>query len=103
MMKHHFRIAHALDECLALLEEEDGSLTKPRRRQSQLAMVQSSKGHLEERQRAKGYSITSCVLANLNLDGDSDGTDDSTAEHDDEIECGGFDGVERYVKSTYTT
>lgn len=98
MMKHHYRVAHALDECLALLEDEDGSLIKPRRRLSQLASSLSSfnpKVHvmlanLEERQREKGYSINASVLPHANKN--TDDTDDST-EHDDECESGGFDGV----------
>ena len=98
MMKHHYRVAHALDECLALLEEEDGSLTKPRRRLSQLASSMHGMKHvanLEERQREKGYSINASVLLSYNHhNGDSgDDTDDSTTEHDDECESGGFDGV----------
>lgn len=95
MMKHHYRVAHALDECLAILEEEDGSLTKPRRRHSQLATSQLGiklTDLLVERQRAKGYSINASVLPHSGGTSHHD-TDDST-EHDDECELGGFDGVQ---------
>jgi hypothetical protein len=94
-MKHHYRVAHALDECLAVLEEEDGSLTKPRRRLSQLASNINGRlgvNGLEARQRAKGFSINTSVLP--------DDTDDSTA-HDDECESGGFDGVKVVFNHKY--
>ncbi len=97
-MKHHYSVSHALDECLALLEEEDGSLTKPRRRQSQLAsssLYMNAMANLEERQREKGYSLNASVLSHhvTNACHDSDFTADST-HHDDECEGGGYDGVD---------
>lgn len=95
MMKHHYSLSHALDECLALLEDEDGSLTKPRRRHSQLAssLQMNSLASLEERQREKGYSINASVLPHDRTRcHESDGTIDST-HHDDECESGGYDGV----------
>ncbi len=102
MMKYHYSVSHALDECLALLEEEDGSLTKPRRRQprrrqSQLAssIQMSSMANLEERQREKGYSLNASVLPHETTSRcqESDDTADTT-RHDDEYECGGYDGVD---------
>ena len=79
MLKHHYSVAHALDECLALLEEEDGSLNKPRRRQSQLLASSLQHDHLKSisklelddtrtsrqqkiHRRPRGYSLNSSVL-----------------------------------------
>jgi hypothetical protein len=95
MMKHHYSIAHALDECLALLEEEDGSLTKPRRRHNQLASTLHLKSiaQLQKKiKRQRAYSLNSSVLPSGSEGIRSVATDDSS-QHDDECESGGFDGV----------
>ena len=98
-MKHHYSVAHALDECLAILEKEDGSLNKPRRRQHQLATtLQNPKAHFEQRekrQQTKSFSLHASVLSTGNsfTSNDSDTADGSTSTHDDECESGGFDGV----------
>lgn len=36
MMKLHYSISHALDKCLAILEKEDGSMIKHRRRSKKI-------------------------------------------------------------------
>jgi len=99
IMKHHYSVAHALDECLATLEQEDGSLNKPRRRQSQLAstMQIKPKEYLDERQKRQqaNFSLNASVLStgSSHITNDSDTADGTTSSHDDECESGGFDGV----------
>eukprot|EP00551_Chaetoceros_affinis_P008681 CAMPEP_0203683586 /NCGR_PEP_ID=MMETSP0090-20130426/47595_1 /ASSEMBLY_ACC=CAM_ASM_001088 /TAXON_ID=426623 /ORGANISM="Chaetoceros affinis, Strain CCMP159" /LENGTH=700 /DNA_ID=CAMNT_0050552735 /DNA_START=832 /DNA_END=2934 /DNA_ORIENTATION=- len=99
IMKHHYSVAHALDECLATLEQEDGSLNKPRRRQSQLAstMQIKPKAYLDERQKRQqaNFSLNASVLStgSSHITNDSDTADGTTSSHDDECESGGFDGV----------
>uniref|UniRef100_A0A7S2P954 PNPLA domain-containing protein n=2 Tax=Leptocylindrus danicus TaxID=163516 RepID=A0A7S2P954_9STRA len=76
MMKSHYSIAHALDECLATLEDIDGTSGKNRRRRSLV-----KKRNVEESMRHTGLindRENSALLSGL----------------DDEYEVGGFDGME---------
>ncbi len=110
IMKHHYSVAHALDECLAILEKEDGSLKKTRRRQSQLASSLQLKPtvHFDQEKRppTKSFSLNASVPSTGSsfMTNDSDTADGSASSHDDECESGGFDGVtieydERRIKS----
>jgi len=89
MMKLHYSVFRALEECLAILEEEDGSFIKQRRRRSQISSIELKS--IKDKSRltgAKAYSLNTSALPC--------GSDDSTeasSRHDDEYECGGFDGV----------
>lgn len=79
MLKLHYKIAHALDECLATLEEmDDPSNDPPRRRRSQLVLKQ------------KVVTQGGLHFAKLNHP-DSNSTLPTV---DDEHEGGGFDGVD---------
>lgn len=85
MMRLHYRLAHALDECLALLELDETpkqSVMPPRRRRSQLMLKQRSQKVVST---TPGGSLHFTVL-------DTEITPSSTATEDDEMENGGFDG-----------
>ena len=75
MMKVHYLIAHALDECLAMLEEKE-TVKKIRARQARL---------LQKRKRDNYISGHTSSADNKN---------DSSPKIDDEYEVGGFDGME---------
>lgn len=113
LMKMHYTVANALDECLAILENEDGVFIKPRRRLSQLKTSQllssqfyKGMAHIEAQQRmGKGCTLNCSAFPNdeasINTHTSSGrnsicesvsdpGTDSS---HDDEYESLGFDGV----------
>ena len=80
------RLAHALDECLALLELDETpkqqNAMPPRRRRSQLMLKQRSHKAVST---APGGSLHFTVLTDI--------TPSSTVTEDDEMENGGFDGV----------
>ena len=77
MLKLHYKIAHALDECLATLEEMDDSPNDPpRRRRSQLMLKQS-----------KSQTLHFAKLSTPR-------SESTIATVDDEYERGGFDGVD---------
>lgn len=113
LMKMHYTVANALDECLAILENEDGTFVKPRRRLSQLKTSQllssqfyKGMAHIEAQQRmGKGCSLNSSAFPH---DEASTTTNNSSgrnsicesvsdhftnSSHDDEYEGLGFDGV----------
>lgn len=80
------RLAHALDECLALLELDETPKQNdmpPRRRRSQLMLKQRSQNVVST---TPGGSLHFTVL-------DTEITPSSTVTEDDEMENGGFDGV----------
>lgn len=88
MMKLHYSVSRTLDECLAVIEEVDGSMTKPRRRQTLL--------HSQH----KNYSLTlSSFPPNISTQNhlrpglNTPETVSIASSHDDEHESG-FDGVE---------
>jgi hypothetical protein len=112
MMKLHYKIANALDRCLAILEDEDGSATQPRRRNTELARAQSlGRMKLKEDQQAvkrmrgsihvstpfqRDYSSEDFIK--LHNAADKQGMEllrenSTTSSHDDECELSGFDGV----------
>lgn len=113
LMKMHYTVANALDECLAILENEDGFFMKPRRRLSQLKTSQllssqfyKGMAHIEAQQRmGKGCTLNSSAFPNDEAsisthissgrnsicESVSDPRTDSS--HDDEYEGLGFDGV----------
>lgn len=113
LMKMHYTVANALDECLAILENEDGVFIKPRRRLSQLKTSQllssqfyKGMAHIEAQQRmGKGCTLNSSAFpkdeASISThtssgrssicESLSDPRTDSS--HDDEYEGLGFDGV----------
>uniref|UniRef100_A0A7S3Q201 PNPLA domain-containing protein n=1 Tax=Chaetoceros debilis TaxID=122233 RepID=A0A7S3Q201_9STRA len=108
MMKLHYSVSNAFDDCLAILEEEDGSFSKSRRRHSNLlssphykSSNQSGRGQ-KRSGIGRGYNLNASAfpLDNL-LDGDieSEYSQDITSVgssmsmHDDECEMRGFDGV----------
>jgi len=115
MMKLQYTVANALDESLAVLEDQDGSLGKPRRRISILARKQYYKemNRLESKEKRKSgrsYSLSASPFptdeASYNSNGtlNTVGTLASTSgheitaaachyNHDDEYELSGFDGV----------
>lgn len=80
MLKLHYKIAHALDECLATLEEIDESPNDPpRRRRSQLILKQN-----------KALTQGGLHFAKLS----TPRSESTIATADDEYERGGFDGVD---------
>mmetsp|Transcript_24265 Transcript_24265/g.50332 ORF Transcript_24265/g.50332 Transcript_24265/m.50332 type:complete len:920 (+) Transcript_24265:174-2933(+) len=84
MLKLHYKIAYALDECLATLEHDEAPSNLHRRR-SQLLMNQSSKpGGLN-------FATLSSTKENLSSELDSSTPSSSLCDNDYE---GGFDGVE---------
>ncbi len=119
MMKLHFQVANALDRCLAILEHEDGSATKPRRRIAELAKAKyyETLKKVESREslngRPRGFSIYASVPFQddfkaedleftlsesdksnaFNTSERSRSSFSESSSHDDECELGGFDGV----------
>lgn len=108
MIKLHYHTAHALDECLASLEQDEvgcPAIEKPRRRRSQLLAVQALDGNSRKRLGSgadMAYVLTSSVF---NTDGNAvnpanglgsrtESDSSSVSGDDDEYEQGGFDGVE---------
>ena len=94
MLKLHYKIAHALDDCLASLEIDEAPTARPRRRRtSQLLKQRSSKispsgglhfTRLQEEKRKQEESDSTS----------SNSTDTGGYVSDDEHEKGGFDGVD---------
>ncbi len=85
MLKLHYKIAYALDECLATLEHDESPNNLLHRRRSQMLMNQSSKpGGLN-------FATLSSTKEKLPSDHDSS---NSSSLCDDEYDEGGFDGVE---------
>lgn len=69
MMKSHYGVSHAIDECLATLEEPShNSVSTPKRRTSKKVSWQSHslKNFVEtqKRKRGKGYSLNASVYLN---------------------------------------
>jgi hypothetical protein len=93
MLKLHYKIAHALDECLARLEYDEASPSDPpRRRLSQLHMQKSllSMASLP----ISGDSLLFRKLDDMNGTTHSNSVASDGYIIDDEHEKGGFDGVE---------
>ena len=94
MLKHHYKIAHALDECLASLEFDDAPNDPPRRRRAHL-FKQKSKARVLS---GGGLHFTKLESKNVQLQGSDSTSPASTVSDgymsDDEHEKGGFDGVE---------
>eukprot|EP00804_Cyclotella_cryptica_P004643 CCRYP_006955-RA/>CCRYP_006955-RA protein AED:0.07 eAED:0.07 QI:235/0.75/0.6/1/1/1/5/0/892 len=79
MLKLHYKIAHALDECLASLEElDESSHDPPRRRRSQ--MILNKKIHIQGGLHFAKLETPKC--------------DATLPTVDDEYDRGGFDGVD---------
>lgn len=95
MLKLHYKIVHALDECLASLEFDEAPTEAPRRRRAQLYKQKSVRamsapsGGLHFR---KLESVNSQVQASDTTSPSSSISDGYMS--DDEHEQGGFDGVE---------
>ncbi len=91
MLKLHYKIAHALDECLANLEFDEAPTAPPRRRRTSQLMKQKSVKttglHFSKLQEAKRKQAESDTTS-------SDSTDSGGYMSDDEHEKGGFDGVD---------
>jgi len=69
MMKSHYGVSHAIDECLATLEESaQGSVSTPKRRTSKKVFWQSHSlkkiVETQKRKRGKGYSLNASVYLN---------------------------------------
>jgi len=106
MVKLHYQIANALDECLDSLESDEAGAQKPPRRVSQLHQSLRKKSAAAARGEDKEYSLTSSTLRILNnvaakmeTDTESgnektDSSASSTSGDFDEFEIGGFEGVE---------
>jgi hypothetical protein len=109
MMKLHYSVSDALDECLMIMENEDGVTSKPRRRLNQLAKMQyyqemSQLELLQNKQKGKGFALcasnlpndgslrdlhaTSCQDTGFPTSSLSDGTTDSS--HDDDYDLASF-------------
>ena len=86
MLKLHYKIAHALDECLASLEYDEAPNELPRRRRSQLILKQKSEYLLSQ----GGMNFTKLESKKKQ----SQETTPTSTVCDDEYEEGGFDGVE---------
>ena len=71
MMEHHFKIARAVDKCIALLDDEgeqNGSLkSNQRNRKSELTLVQSMAYRVGKGQKSKNRRSIN-PLGNFNLD-----------------------------------
>ncbi|GFH57906.1 hypothetical protein CTEN210_14382 [Chaetoceros tenuissimus] len=100
MMKLHYSISNALDECLAILENEDDSTTRTRRRVCQLAKMQyfQEMNKLEDAksqlQNGKAYALnTSNLPQDLSLHEQS--SSHSLSTHSTHVEDEfGFEGVQ---------
>mmetsp|Transcript_17764 Transcript_17764/g.31298 ORF Transcript_17764/g.31298 Transcript_17764/m.31298 type:complete len:124 (-) Transcript_17764:90-461(-) len=92
MLRLHYKIAHALDECLASLEFDEAPNDPPRRRRSQLFKQKSTIVRVSS---GGGLHFTKLESKNIQLQG-SDSTSPASTVYmsDDEHEKGGFDGVE---------
>lgn len=94
MLKLHYKIAHALDECLASLEFDEAPKAPPRRRRSQLFQQKSNK-----MMTSRGGLHFTQLESKSKGQPESDTTSSSSSVSngymsDDEHEKGGFDGVE---------
>ena len=95
MLKLHYKIAHALDECLASLEFDESPNEPPRRRRSQLFKQKSQKVSSP----GGGLHFATLGSSNGQLQEASNTTSPSSTVSDgymsdDEYEKGGFDGVD---------
>jgi hypothetical protein len=91
-MKLHYSVSRTLDECLAIIEEVDGSMTKPRRRQSLLNSHQHKTCSLTLSSFPPNTPIphlrpSLCTPETMSISSSQEEC------HDDEHEIG-FDGVE---------
>ena len=94
-LKHHYKIAHALDECLACIEYDEAPNDLPRRRRSQLLLKRNLKAptssgglhfaKLGKDQKGAAPSETTSYASSVSNSGYAS---------DDEYEKGGFDGVD---------
>ena len=95
MLRLHYKIAHALDECLASLEFDEAPNDPPRRRRSQLFKQKSTIVRVSS---GGGLHFTKLESKNIQLQGSDSTSPASTVSEgcmsDDEHEKGGFDGVE---------
>lgn len=92
MLKLHYKIVHALDECLASLEFDEAPKDPPRRRRSQL--FQQKGGGLHFTRLESKSNIIQLRSDTTSPASTVSGGYISDDEHDDEYEQGGFDGVE---------
>ena len=99
MLKLHYKITHALEDCLASLEFDE-SPEPPRRRRSQLFKQRSLKT-ISRSPPSGGVHFDKLVSSNDQLQqGGSDSTSSASSSSsdgytsDDEHERGGFDGVD---------
>jgi len=93
MMKLHYLVSRTLDECLAIIEEVDGSMTKPRRRQSLLHSHQHKNYSLT----LSSFPPTMPAQEHLSRAGlSTPETVSISSSHDDEHESG-FDGIDENV------
>jgi len=94
MLKHHYKIAHALDECLASLEFDEAPKAPPRRRRS-LLYKQKSRIKVAS---GGGLHFTKLESKNIKMRESNSTSPASTVSEefmsDDEHEKGGFDGVD---------
>ncbi|KAL7542401.1 hypothetical protein ACHAXR_013404 [Thalassiosira sp. AJA248-18] len=92
MLKLHYKIAHALDECLASLEFDEAPNDPPRRRRAQLLKQKSTKAT------NGGLHFTMLeTKSKKQLPSDTTSPDSTVSDgymSDDEYEKGGFDGIE---------
>lgn len=100
MLKLHYKIAHALDECLASLEfDEAPDERRPRRRRSQLFKQKSLKAIPARSPPSGGVRFGKISSHEQLLQAGSDSTSSASTVSDgyvsdDEHEKGGFDGVD---------
>ena len=105
MLKLHYKISHALDECLASLEFDEAPDDRPRRRRSQLFKQKSLKAAPNRSPVSGGLHFStyngssSEQLQRLHSGGASGSTSSASTvldgyATDDEHETGGFDGVD---------
>jgi len=101
MMKLHYSIGQAFEECLAALEEDDSSMNKTRRSSFLLSRRIQEMDKLEAKQRMKHSvgSLTTVAFTDLSKTcvehrKDEISVTSSSSGHDDEYEKGGFDGVD---------
>ncbi|KAL7436719.1 hypothetical protein ACHAXH_007375 [Discostella pseudostelligera] len=92
MLKLHYKIAHALDECLARLEYDEAPNDPPRRRLSQLHKQKSLLSMASFP--TSGESLLFRKLDDMNGTTHSNSVASDGYIIDDEHEKGGFDGVE---------
>ncbi|KAL9187834.1 hypothetical protein ACHAXT_006212 [Thalassiosira profunda] len=96
-LKHHYKIAHALDECLACLEYDEAPNDLRRRRRSQLLhkrnsmKATSSSGGLHFAKLGKDQEG---ALPPSETTSSASSVSNSGYASDDEYEKGGFDGVD---------